>query len=109
MLSHIVDKALAPPNIKTINDNAGIKPVKVKSEIIEPKQVVLECSKCGALVIKDDVDIKVDDSTDLVNTEDECQYCEEVAGYTIVGAVAPYTVAEADDATEVIENDVYKR
>jgi hypothetical protein len=46
----------------------------------------------------------VDEATDLVNVEDECQYCEEAAGYTIVGAVAPYEIKE-DASEEIITDD----
>lgn len=60
----------------------------------ETKQVILECDKCGALVIKDEADIVVDEETDLVNVEDECQFCEEAKGFKIVGVVAPYETAE---------------
>ena len=67
-----------------------------------PKQVICECDKCGALVIKDEADIIVDEETDLVNVKDECQFCEEAKGFKIVGVVAPY---ESVDATEV-EADV---
>lgn len=67
-----------------------------------PKQVVLECSKCGGLVIKDEADVKVDEETDLANIEDACQYCEETAGYTIVGTIAPYEAADA----EAIEDEI---
>lgn len=60
----------------------------------EPRQVICECDKCGALVIKDEADIVVDEETDLVNVEDECQFCDEAKGYKIIGVVAPYEVAE---------------
>lgn len=60
----------------------------------EPRQVICECDKCGALVIKDEADIVVDEESDLVNVEDECQFCEEASGYKIVGVVAPYDAAE---------------
>ena len=66
----------------------------------EPKQVVLECSKCGALVIKDEADVAVDAETDLVNVDEACQYCEETEGYKIVGAVVPYAVEGAEDDAE---------
>lgn len=59
-----------------------------------PKQVVLECSNCGALVIKNEADIKVDEETDLVNVEDECQFCEEANGYKIVGSLVSYEGVE---------------
>ena len=66
----------------------------------EPKQVIVECSKCGALVIKDEADIEVDEETDLVNVKEECKFCEESEGYKIVGVVAPYEAAEEATVTE---------
>jgi hypothetical protein len=73
----------------------------------EPRQVICECDKCGALVIKDEADIVVDEETDLVNVEEECQFCEEAKGYKIVGVVAPYEAVEeeAADAEEVPVED----
>ena len=62
----------------------------------EPRRVIVECSKCGALVIKDEADVVVDEESDLVNVEDECEYCEEANGYSIVGVVAPYEPEDAD-------------
>lgn len=70
----------------------------------EPRQVICECDKCGALVIKDEADIVVDEETDLVNVEDACQFCDEAGGYKIVGVVAPYEAAEAED--EVVEESI---
>lgn len=67
----------------------------------EARQLILECAKCGALVIKDEADVVVDEESDLVNVEDECEYCEEKAGYKIIGVVAPYEVAE----TEVVDDE----
>ena len=85
----------------------------------EPKQVICECDKCGALVIKAEADIIVDEETDLANVEDECQFCEEAKGFKIVGVVAPYepvdaTEAEADVVDELDEGifdrtDDYKK
>lgn len=70
----------------------------------EPRRVICECDKCGALVIKDEADIVVDEETDLVNVEDACQFCEEAVGYKIVGIVAPYEAAEAEE--EVVEESL---
>jgi hypothetical protein len=67
----------------------------------EPKQVILECDKCGALVIIDEADIKVDEETDLVNVGTECKFCEEKEGYKIIGSVLPYEATiEADEPIE---------
>lgn len=68
----------------------------------ENRQVICECDKCGALVIKDEADIVVDEETDLVNVEDECQFCEEAKGFKIIGVVAPYEVAEEPAPVEEI-------
>lgn len=77
------------------------EPVEETSTEEAPKQVVLECSKCGALVIKDEADVVIDEETDLANVKDECAFCEEAAGYTIVGAVVPFEDTDADaDADE---------
>lgn len=72
----------------------------------EPKQVVLECSKCGALVIKDEADVTVDAETDLANVDEACQYCEETEGYKIVGAVVPYAVESAEEPADPAEEPV---
>jgi hypothetical protein len=71
-----------------------------------PKQVVLECANCGGLVIKTEADVAVDEKTDLANMAEACQYCEETAGYTIVGEVVPYE-AEADknETVEIEDTD----
>ena len=66
----------------------------------EPKQVILECSKCGALAIKDEADVVVDADTDLANVDEACQYCEEAEGYKIVGVVAPYESSSEEEAVE---------
>lgn len=75
----------------------------------EPKQLICECDKCGALVIKDEADIVIDEESDLVNVEDECQFCEEAKGFKIIGAVVPYEAAvvepEVEEAAEEAEDD----
>ena len=76
----------------------------------EPRQVIMECSKCGALVIKDEADVVSDEESDLVNVEDSCEYCEEAEGYKIVGIVTPYESDEpavAEESTEEIAEDEF--
>ncbi len=71
-----------------------------------PKQVVLECANCGGLVIKAEADVTVDEKTDLANMTEACQYCEETAGYAIVGEVVPYeTEADTNETIEVEDTD----
>lgn len=79
----------------------------------EPKQVIIECSKCGALVIVDEADIKVDEESDLVNVETECKFCEEKEGYKIIGSLVPYETADVevdeDEIEEPIEEGLFDR
>lgn len=68
----------------------------------EPKQFVIECTKCAALGIKDEADIVNDEESGLVNIEEACPFCEEAAGCKIIGVMVPY---EADEA-EAVNEDV---
>lgn len=74
----------------------------------EPRQVIIECSKCGALVIKPEADIVVDEESDLVNVKDKCDFCEEKEGFKIVGIVMPYETEEVDIVTEGL-GDWYRK
>ena len=69
-------------------------------EELEPKQVIMECDKCGALVLRDEDAVIVDEESGLANVEDECEFCEEASGYKIVGVVAPYEPEEAEAVVE---------
>ena len=95
-------EAMEDEEIEIVDDEAveevPIDEEPVEDELVEdePRQVIIECSKCGALVIKDEADVVVDEESDLVNVEDECEYCEEANGYSIVGVVAPYEPEDAD-------------
>ena len=92
--------------IEIEDDETAEEEVTAEEEpnVDEPKQVVLECSKCGALVIKDEASLIIDESSDLVNVEDTCEYCEEAEGYKIVGTVIPYEIASAKDEPVVEES-----
>lgn len=103
-----VEEACAKRELSEATDEPEISVEDEEIEIVEdePRQVIIECSKCGALVIKDEADIIVDEKTDLVNVEDTCAFCEESEGYKIIGVVAPYEVAETEnepDAEEIAE------
>jgi hypothetical protein len=82
-----LEEAVDDEEIEVVDDEAV--------EDTEPKQTIIECSKCGALVIVDEV--TVDEESDLVNTKDECKFCEEKEGYKIIGSVVPYETAEDDE------------
>jgi hypothetical protein len=68
---------------------------EVPEEEEEPRQLICECGKCGALVIKDEAEITTDEETGLVDVEEACQFCEEANGYKIIGVVAPYELEES--------------
>jgi len=89
----LADEVAAEEEIP-VEDVVDDEVVKEEPEVDEPKKVILECSKCGALVIKDESDVKADEESDLVNVDEACAFCEETAGYAIVGAMVPYKAAE---------------
>ena len=77
------------------------------------KQLVLECTKCGALVIKDESEVTIDEESGLANVGEECAYCEESEGFKAIGTFEPYVVETAEDEApeeaaeaEVIEDEV---
>ena len=72
---------------------------EVAAKDTEARQLVLECTKCGALIVKDEADVVIDEATDLVNVEEACAYCEETGGYKIIGTMIPY------EATEEVEEE----
>lgn len=73
----------------------------VEIEIVEDEteQIVLECKKCGALMVIDETDLKNSEDSDLVNIDDECKFCSEKEGYTIMGSLVPYET-EVEEETE---------
>jgi hypothetical protein len=101
--AEVAEEALTEDSEETVDDEATE----------EPRQLILECDKCGALVIKTETDVTIDEESDLVNVEDACQYCEETAGYKIIGVVAPFEEVaevseeapeEAPEAEQEVEN-----
>lgn len=101
-------EAAEDEEIEIVDDEAAVEEIPAEEPIAEeePKQVICECDKCGALVIMDEANIVVDEESDLVNVEDECQFCEEAKGFKIIGVVAPYEAADEEDAAEAEDNDV---
>ena len=69
----------------------------------EEKQVILECANCGALVIKAEAELEFDESSDLMNTKEACQYCEAEEGYKIIGAMIPYDIDE--EVMDIVDDE----
>lgn len=77
----------------------------------EPRSVIVECSKCGGLIIKTEADCKVDEAESLVNVGEACKYCEATEGYTILGTFVPYEeeeieIEDDEDDSDSEDNDV---
>ena len=91
--------------IEIIDDEEPVEEVPAEEPVAEeePKQTIIECSKCGALVIVDEVE--VDEASDLVNMKDKCKFCEEKEGYKIVGSVVPYEVVADEEGTENVDEE----
>ena len=105
-------EAAEDEEIEIVDDEQSIDdaPIEELAES-EPVQFVLECSKCGALIVKSEEDVtEVDEDTNLVNVGDECKFCEEAEGYKIIGTLVPYEVTEAEDIDavddEAVEDDI---
>ena len=86
------------------------EPEDTEEAVADEPQFVLECSKCGGLIIKAEADCKIDEAESLVNIGEACQYCETAEGYKILGTMVPYTEEEieiVDD--EVVEEGLFRR
>lgn len=94
--------------IDTVDEEDPIEDAAVGEPVEEeaPKQVVIECSKCGALVIKDEADIVADEESGFVNVEDKCAFCDEAEGYKIIGSLVPYESIDNSEVDETVEESL---
>lgn len=90
-----------------IDDETSAEEEPVEEEPVV-RQLALECANCGAITIKDEADVKVDEETDLANMEDTCEFCEEAKGHKIVGVVTPYEEAEEEVTESLVEGITVK-
>ena len=106
-----IDEVTEDPEVE-IYDDADDDIIEIEDDTEDEEQapadaqLVLECSNCGAIIIKAEVDVKVDSETDLANIEDECKYCEEADGYKIIGTFSPCAQDVSDDEDEVAEEGI---
>ena len=90
--------------IEIVDAEAPVEEVPAEEPVAEEaRQIVIECSKCGALIVKDEADIVVDEESDLVNVEDKCEFCEESEGFKIIGVMTPYVAIEEEPVEEPVE------
>ena len=67
-------------------------------------KVIINCNICHSNTFKDKVDVHIN-SEGVVNAEDQCGFCGEQEGFTIMGEVMPYTPAdEHGEPTEAETN-----
>jgi hypothetical protein len=97
----------AEDEIEIVDDEIPEEEASVEEPAVgeEPRQLILECDNCGALIIKDEANVVADEETGLANVEDACEYCEEAKGYKIVGVAIPYEAAEEVEE-EVVEEEL---
>ena len=86
----LVEEEIEDEEIEIVDDEAAA-------------QVVIECTKCGALAIKNKADIKSEDTSDVVNVDEACAFCEEQNGYKVIGSFIPSDPAEEPEEAEEIE------
>lgn len=107
-LADFEDVKAAEPEIAEIVDGTA----KDENELADTYvgKVILDCKQCHSKIYKDREDVHIDETTELVNGDDECPYCFGTEGYEIVGEVVPFEdrkeheKAVADDETELKEN-----
>ena len=85
--------------IAIVDDEPAVEEEAVEAEA----QFVLECAKCGGLMIKAEADVKADEETGLANMDEACQYCEATDGYKIIGTMVPFEVEEVEEVEEPAE------
>ena len=92
--------AQAQPEAEAIADE-----VPADEDEAEPSQLVLKCENCGALAIKAEADVEIDEKTDLANVTESCAFCEEADGYEVIGTFAPYDYVEIVDDEDNDDDD----
>lgn len=88
-----------------------IDPEAEYEEDVKPSyigKVIINCNVCHSYIFENKEDIIVDEDG-TVNSEMECPYCGEVAGFAIVGKICPFEdeqheVEEPVEAPEAAEN-----
>lgn len=83
-----------------IEDEEVIEEPTDDTETVDVNDYVLECSKCGALVIKAIKEVTEDEESGLANVGEECAYCEASDGFKVLGTFAPYEAAIEEEAPE---------
>lgn len=90
------DEAEAEIDIEIENDEEAT-PAEDAPEVT---QTVIECAKCGGVIVVPKADVAYDEDADLVNVGKPCQYCEAKDGFKVLGGLVPMAVEEAEEEPE---------
>lgn len=71
-------------------------------------KIILNCPVCNAKIYKDLDNIIIDDKVDLVNTDEECPFCQSLGGFEVIGQIDKFDVDEEfkDDANVNSDEDI---
>ncbi len=63
-------------------------------------KVITNCNICHSHIFKDKTDIVVDEDSAAVNVDEQCPYCGETSGFTIIGEIKEFSETEQEEPTE---------
>lgn len=63
-------------------------------------KVIINCRICHSHIFKDKTEIVVDEDSDAVNIHEQCPYCGETYGFTIIGEIKEFFETEEEEPTE---------
>ena len=69
-------------------------------------KVILECCVCETPIFKAREEVKLDETGELANVDEECPFCHTVGGYKIKGQVVPFITDEEEVETETNDSEV---
>ena len=98
MLSNKLTKCINSALSKMTLSEAVEEEPEEAEEIVT--QYVLECTNCGGIIVKQDINVAEDGTAEV---EEACQYCEAENSYKVIGTMMPYEAAEEEAEEEEIE------
>ena len=103
-LSDFMDNDDAEDIVRVIDDEATSEE-EIKDSYIG--KVIVNCNVCHSHVFKNKDDIEID-TDGIVNGEEQCPYCGEQEGFSVVGEIAPFAPQEetpAEDNGQEVESE----
>lgn len=113
----LLDEAMFDTSLKGINELSNLLDQEEPKPVIDPEatseeelqnsyvgKVIINCNVCHSHIFKDKLDIVIDENN-AVNAEDNCPYCNEAEGFTIIGEITPFNNDESTNTSDA-ENPV---